>query len=94
MKLTVEISFIQAVYDKILDVQDTRLEDDKKAEDERRVRNAQYRFDLREQIHQFELGKIKERQDYFCEGITLRKDMSRREQELKCYMDRKLEELR
>lgn len=77
-----------------MNVQDTRLEEEKKAEDDRRIRNAQYRYDLREQIHQFELSKIKERQDHFCEGITLRKDISRREQELRCYMDRKLEELR
>ncbi|ODN05769.1 Cilia- and flagella-associated protein 45 [Orchesella cincta] len=90
----IEAKHLWAVYDKIMNVQDTRLDDDKKAAEERRLRNAQYKYDLREQIHQFQLRKVQERKDHFCEGITLRKDMSRREQELKCYMDRKLDELR
>jgi len=89
-----QATFDKAVYDKILDVQDTRMEQDLKAEEDRKERNAQYRYDLREQIHQFQLRKIKERKDHFCEGITLRKDMNRRDQELRCYMDKKLEELK
>jgi len=89
-----QATFDKAVYDKILNVQDTRMEEELKAEEERKERNAQYRYDLREQIHRFQLRKIAERKEHFCEGITLRRELSRRDQELRCYMDRKLEELR
>lgn len=77
-----------------MNVQDGVLEQIKKDMEERRINNAQHRFALREQIHQFELRKIKERQDHYCEGIALRKDFNRRGTELRCYMDRKLEELK
>ncbi len=57
-------------------------------------RNARYRYDLREQIHKYQVGKVQERKNHFIEGITLRRELARREQEIKCTMETKLEELR
>jgi len=89
-----QAAFDKAVYDKIFNIQDDRMEEEKKKEEERLVRNAQYKYDLREQIHRFQMGKVQERKEHYIEGIDLRKQLSRRDQEIRCTMETKLDELR
>ena len=57
-------------------------------------RNAKYRYDLREQIHNYQLGKVQERKVHFIEGINLRRELAQRDAEIRCTMERKLDELR
>jgi len=92
--LASQAAYDKAVYDKILNQEDGRLKEELQAAEDRKIRNAIYSYDLREQIHQFQMDKIKERKDYFVEGIKLRRQMGARETELKCYMEEKLDELR
>jgi len=40
------------------------------------------------------MGKVEERKQYFIEGIRERQAFSQRDQEIRCLMERKLEELK
>jgi hypothetical protein len=92
--MTEQAAVDKVVYDKIFGLQDTQLEEEKQKLEEKKMRNAQYSYDLKEQIHRFQMDKVKERKDHYIEGITLRKELSLRDQELKCFMERKLDELK
>jgi hypothetical protein len=89
-----QAAFDKALYDKIFNIQDTRMEEERQKEEEKRIKDTQYKFDLREQIHRYQLEKIKERKDYYIEGLKCRREMGARDQELRCFMERKLDELR
>lgn len=84
----------KALYDKIFNIQDTRMEEERAAEEERRMRNAQYKYDLKEQVHRFQMEKIKERKEYYVDAVKCRKEMALRDRELRCMMERKLEQLK
>ncbi|XP_021960513.1 cilia- and flagella-associated protein 45-like [Folsomia candida] len=89
-----QAAFDKALYDKIFNIQDVRMEEERQKQEERKMKNAQYKLDLREQIHRYQLEKIKEKKDYYIDGIKCRRELGARDVELRCFMDRKLEELR
>jgi hypothetical protein len=89
-----EAAYDKALHDKIHSIQSSKFEEDRKKEEEAKIKNAQYKLELREQIHKIQLGKIQERKDIFVEGINFRREMSRREKEIRQAMEAKLQELK
>ncbi|CAG7836627.1 unnamed protein product [Allacma fusca] len=89
-----EAAYDKAMYDKIFSIQNAKFDEDKKKVEEAKVKNAKYKLDLREQIHKIQLGKIQERKDFFVEGINFRRELGRREKDIRQAMENKLEELR
>lgn len=89
-----QAAFDKAQFDKIFDIQDTRMEEARQKEEEKKVRDAQYKYDLMEQIHRYQMEKIKERKEFYVDGIKFQREQGLKQQELKCFMDRKLKELR
>lgn len=89
-----QAAYDKAMYDKIFNIQDNRMEEERQALEDRRIRNAQYKYDLKEQLHRYQVDRIRERKEYFIEGVKFRRELAAKDQELRCLMGRKVEELR